>query len=116
MPRCSKEQLRQLNRSIQQIEKLVLERREPAVLRPSSTRCQAWAGYLGLTIALEVGEIRRFDGRDSLPVIAGRWSGRTSNEKNKGRNNRKCGNKYLAWAFVEAANFAKRYDERADVV
>ena len=26
-------------------------------------------------------------------------------------NNRKCGNKYLAWAFVEAANFARRYDE-----
>lgn len=25
--------------------------------------------------------------------------------------NQKCGNKYLAWAFVEAANFARRYDE-----
>ena len=24
----------------------------------------------------------------------------------------KCGNKYLAWAFVEAANFARRYDEQ----
>src|SRR2546423_11315304 len=37
---------------------------------------------------------------------------RTSNSKKKGENNAKCGNKYLAWAFVEAANFAKRYDER----
>ena len=35
----------------------------------------------------------------------------TSNQKSKGQNNRKCGNKYLAWAFVEAANFARRYDE-----
>ena len=33
-----------------------------------------------------------------------------SNGKKKGENNGKCGNKYLAWAFVEAANFAKRYD------
>ena len=34
-----------------------------------------------------------------------------SKDKKKGENNGKCGNKYLAWAFVEAANFAKRYDD-----
>ena len=33
-----------------------------------------------------------------------------SNCKKKGENNQKCGNKYLSWAFVEAANFAKRSD------
>ena len=38
-------------------------------------------------------------------------SRRLSNGKQKGENNQKCGNKYLSWAFVEAANFAKRYDE-----
>jgi DNA repair exonuclease SbcCD ATPase subunit len=37
---------------------------------------------------------------------------RQSNHKKKGENNRKCGNKYLAWAFVEAAHFACRHDER----
>lgn len=37
---------------------------------------------------------------------------RQSNGKKKGENNRKCGNRYLAWAFVEAAHFACRYDER----
>ena len=37
---------------------------------------------------------------------------RISNRKVKGENNGKCGNKYLSWAFVEAANFARRYDER----
>ena len=48
-----------------------------------------------------------------MPAIAGRWiPNALSNGKKKGENNRKCGNKYLAWAFVEAANFAKRYDER----
>ncbi len=35
---------------------------------------------------------------------------RTSNIKKKGENNAKCGDKYLAWAFVEAANFARRSD------
>ena len=37
---------------------------------------------------------------------------RQSNHKKKGENNRKCGNTYLAWAFVEAAHFACRQDER----
>jgi transposase len=37
---------------------------------------------------------------------------RQSNGKKKGENNRKCGNKYLAWAFVEAAHFACRYDDQ----
>lgn len=35
-----------------------------------------------------------------------------SNGKLKGKGNRKNGNKYLAWAFVEAANFAIRYELR----
>lgn len=30
-------------------------------------------------------------------------------KKRGGEGNRKNGNKYLAWAFVEAANFARRY-------
>jgi len=37
-------------------------------------------------------------------------SNRVSNGKKKGSNNEKCGNKYLAWAFVEAAHAARRYD------
>jgi transposase len=36
-------------------------------------------------------------------------SRRESNGKKKGEGNAKNGNKYLAWAFVEAANFALRY-------
>jgi transposase len=38
-------------------------------------------------------------------------SRRESNGKVKGVGNTKCGNKYLAWAFIEAAHFAVRYDE-----
>jgi hypothetical protein len=32
-----------------------------------------------------------------------------SNEKKKGEGNRKNGNKYLCWAYMEAANFSIRY-------
>jgi len=34
---------------------------------------------------------------------------RESNGKKKGSSNTKNGNKYLAWTFMEAANFALRY-------
>jgi transposase len=34
-----------------------------------------------------------------------------SNAKCKADNDQKCGKKYLAWAFVEAANFARRHDD-----
>lgn len=64
---------------------------------------------LGLTIMMEVGDIDRF------PKV-GNYSSycrcveskRISNGKKKGENNKKNGNKYLGWAYVEAANFAER--------
>ncbi|MFZ6640836.1 hypothetical protein ACO0LL_13905 [Undibacterium sp. TC4M20W] len=37
----------------------------------------------------------------------------TSNGKKKGEGNTKNGNRFLAWACVEAANFAIRYSEAA---
>jgi len=69
---------------------------------------------LGLTIMLEVGDINRF-------AKAGNYcsycrcveSKRLSDGKKKGENNKKNGNKYLAWAYVEAANFAIRYCPKA---
>jgi len=36
-----------------------------------------------------------------------------SNGKKKGEGNAKAGNKYLSWAFSEAAHFALRYEPRA---
>jgi transposase len=40
-------------------------------------------------------------------------SERLSNGKKKGKGNRKNGNVYLAWAFMEAAHFAIRYEPKA---
>jgi len=68
---------------------------------------------LGLCIMLETGEIGRFAAAGNFASYARCVdSQRLSNGKKKGAGNAKCGNRYLAWAFVEAANFARRYDER----
>lgn len=68
---------------------------------------------LGLTIMLETGEIARFakvGNYASYCRCVG--SEHISNGKRKGRGNTKNGNKYLAWAYIEAANFAVRYNEQ----
>lgn len=69
---------------------------------------------LALTIMLEVGDIGRFAkvGNYSSYCRCVR-SERLSNGKKKDENNRKNGNKYLSWAYVEAANFAIRFCPKA---
>ena len=69
---------------------------------------------LGLTIMLEVGDIHRFEQvGDYSSYSRCVKSERLSNGKKKGENNKKNGNKYLAWAYVEAANFAIRHSVAA---
>jgi transposase len=60
---------------------------------------------------LETGEISRFPTVGQFASYC-RCVGSTklSNGKRKGQGNTKNGNKYLAWAFVEAAHFAMRYE------
>jgi len=65
---------------------------------------------LATTILLETGPIERFAAAGNFASYARCVdSVRTSNGKKKGEGNTKNGNKYLAWAFVEAAHFALRY-------
>jgi len=65
---------------------------------------------LGLTILLETGAIGRFSTvGDYASYCRMVKSERMSNGKRKGVGNRKCGNRYLAWAYIEAANYALRY-------
>ena len=66
---------------------------------------------LALTIMLETGDIRRFPKVGNFASYC-RCVGseKLSNGKRKGTGNTKNGNKYLSWAFVEAANFAIRYE------
>ena len=66
---------------------------------------------LALTIALETGDIGRFATvGDFASYCRCVGSVRLSNGKKKGVGNTKNGNKHLAWAIIEAANFAVRYD------
>ena len=65
---------------------------------------------LATTILLETGPIGRFADVGNFASYARCVdSTHTSNGKKKGAGNTRNGNKYLAWAFVEAANFAVRY-------
>jgi transposase len=111
-PTVQKEHIEQLNRSVERIEKAVLK---SARELPCYKRLNTLPGVgriLGMTITMEVGEIKRFKGQGNLASYSRTVdSKRMSNGRKKGDNNGKCGNKYLAWAFVEAANFARRYDE-----
>ena len=69
---------------------------------------------LGMTIWLETGEITRFKSPGNYASYCRCVnSERLSNGKKKGEGNRKAGNKYLSWAFSEAAHFAVRFDARA---
>jgi transposase len=69
---------------------------------------------LGLTIMLEVGAIDRFEKVGNYSSYSRCVeSKRVSNGKKKGKNNAKNGNKYLAWAYVEAANFMRRFCPKA---
>ncbi len=66
---------------------------------------------LALTIMLEVGDIRRFPKVGDFGSYARCVSSsRLSDGKRKGSGNRKNGNRYLSWAFIEAANFARRFN------
>ena len=69
---------------------------------------------LGITIMLEIGDINRFEGPGHYASYCRCVKSiKLSNDKKKGSGNRKNGNKYLAWAYVEAANFAIRYYPKA---
>jgi transposase len=69
---------------------------------------------LGITIMLESGDMNRFQSVSNYSSYCRCVSSKkVSNGKKKGENNKKNGNKYLAWAYVEAANFMKRYCPQA---
>ena len=67
---------------------------------------------LAMTILLETGEIARFKSPGNFSSYCRCVeSKRISNAKKKGQNNKKNGNAYLGWAFIEAANYAIRFSD-----
>jgi transposase len=103
----------QLSESIGKIEKTVLSSARELPCYARLTTLPGVGKILAMTISLEVGAIKRFGSAGDFASYCRTVAAeRLSNNKKKGENNSKCGNKYLAWAFVEAANFARQHDVR----
>jgi len=106
MLRCFNEQIAELERVVMLQAKLKPEFKQLLTI-------QGIGKILGMTIMYEAGDMARFAKVGQFAsyarcVESSRWS----NGKKKGDGNRKNGNKYLAWAFIEAAHYAVRFNER----
>jgi len=99
-----------LNAQIDLLEKRLQEK---LGMRPEYALLNSVPGIgriLATIILLETGPIERFAEVGNFASYARCVdSQHLSNGKKKGEGNTKNGNKYLAWAFVEAANFALRF-------
>jgi transposase len=95
------------------LEKTVIDRMK---LKPEFELLKTTPGIgliLALTIMLETGDITRFPSvGDYASYCRCVGSKKISNGKKKGSGNTKNGNKYLSWAYVEAANFAIRFNAK----
>lgn len=107
--KVSKDSIDFLTRQIRAIETVVEKKTE---LRDKYSYLLTIPGVgkiLGLTIMLETGPITRFNKVGNYVSycrkVSSKW---ISNDKVKGKGNKKSGNKYLAWAFSEAAELARR--------
>jgi transposase len=102
--------LQALGREIAGLEKHLYER---VRLRPEFALLTSAPGIgrvLATVIMLETGTVERFATVGEFASYARCVdSVHSSNGKKKGQGNVRNGNKYLAWAFIEAANFARRY-------
>jgi transposase len=103
-----------LNLEIGRIEARLLE---SVKLRPDYAWLKTIPGIgevLAIVIMLETGDVTRFAQVGNFASYARCVdSARYSNGKKKGEGNTKNGNAYLVWAFIEAANFARRYSDEA---
>jgi transposase len=103
-----------LNEQIRKVEARLLQQVKP---RPEFALLGSIPGVgtvLAIAILLEAGPISRFASAGQFASYARCVdSARYSNGKKKGQGNRKNGNAYLAWSFVEAANYARRYCREA---
>ncbi len=98
-----------LKERITAIEKMVLKRAKLKGEYHNLLTVPGIGKILALTIMLETGEITRFpEVGNYVSYCRCVGSTRISNGKSKGEGNRKNGNKYLSWAYVEAANYAIR--------
>ena len=105
--------IRESGRLAQKIEKQVLAFTKPTEQYKRATTLPGFGVALGMLIVLESGDFKRFKSAGNYASYCRAVkSERSSNGKTKGKNNAKNGNRYLAWAFIEAATFAARFNPR----
>lgn len=104
-----------LNTQIDLLEQRLLQGAKP---RPEYALLKSIPGIgevLAIVILLEAGDVSRFAEVGNFASYARCVdSARYSNGKKKGEGNTKNGNAYLVWAFIEAANFARRFCKEAN--
>jgi len=107
------EHIEKLAESIGRIESAVLKCARKLPCYGKLTTLPGIGKILGLTITMETGDIGRFAQPGHFASYCRATDAKSlSNGKKTGDNNQKCGNRYLGWAFVEAANFARRSDDQ----
>ena len=102
--------IRTLTAQIEKLEARLLKQVKPRAEFKLLITVPGIGEVLATIIMLETGTIERFAQVGNFASYARCVdSKRLSNGKKKGEGNVKNGNKYLAWAFIEAANFARRF-------
>jgi transposase len=99
-----------LDGEVRRLEQEILRQLKPDPLVRLLKTVAGVGDVLAPTIRLETGEIGRFRSSGNyVSYCRGVGSQHLSNGKSKGKGNRKNGNPYLSWAYVEAAHFAIRF-------
>lgn len=110
----SKDTIDYLSRKIKSIEKTIESKIELSSPYARLLSIPGVGKILALTIMLETGSISRFPKVGNYVSycrkVSSAW---VSNGKLKGKGNEKNGNKHLAWAYSEASELARRFDEKA---
>ena len=99
----------EINKNIDAIEKEIFSKIKLTTRYKKLTSVWGIGEILASTIMLENGDIRRFkDVGDYASYCRCVPTIKLSNGKPKGKGNKKCGNQYLAWAYLEAAYCMQR--------
>jgi transposase len=103
--------VRVLNIQIKNVEKKVLAEAKPRAEFRLLKTAPGIGDILAMTIMCETVDIARFPKVGNyVSYCRCAKSEHTSNQKKKGSGNRKNGNRYLSWAYSEAAHHARRHE------
>jgi transposase len=111
---CNHQVINFLSKQIVKIEKAVLSKVKLQETYKKLLTVPGIGKILAITIMLKTGNICRFREVGNYSSYCRCVSSANfSNGKKKGKGNKKNGNRYLAWAYIEASLFARRYSPEA---